>query len=253
MDQSDQSKKFSLPIVAHEKHYVHYTGMQTVEPERDFTKDQPDYAENLAKELSATLQGEVRFDTGSRGQLLHGRLELSAGAHRGSGAQRRTRCHRDGAALPGVRRTLDLSRRRHQSSRTDHQRRGDPRFLKYMDKVLEIDPETETATIQPGCNLDTLRFKAQDEHNLTFGPDPATHSRNTLGGMIGNNSCGIHSVMAQFYGHGPLTVHQVASLDILTYDGERMTVGATSDEELQNIIAAGRAQRADLRRLEEVA
>ena len=57
--------------------------------------------------------------------------------------------------------------------------------------------------------------------------------------MIGNNSCGIHSVMAQFYGHGPLTVNQIESLDILTYDGERLTVGATSSEELSSIIAAG--------------
>ena len=65
------------------------------------------------------------------------------------------------------------------------------------------------------------------KHGLTFGPDPATHSRNTLGGMIGNNSCGIHSMMAGE------TVDNIDELDIVTYDGTRMTVGATSDEELR--------------------
>ncbi len=80
------------------------------------------------------------------------------------------------------------------------------------------------------------------EHGLTFGPDPATHDRNTLGGMIGNNSCGVHSVMSEFYGPGPLTVDQVVELDILTYDGTRMTVGATTEDELERIIAGGDAR-----------
>ncbi len=89
--------------------------------------------------------------------------------------------------------------------------------------------------VEPGCNLDVLRDAAA-EHGLTFGPDPATHDRNTLGGMIGNNSCGVHSVIAEFYGPGPLTVDQVVELDVLTYDGHRITVGATSDEELDRIV-----------------
>ena len=84
-------------------------------------------------------------------------------------------------------------------------------YSKYMNRVLAIDATTRTARVEPGCNLDELRGQAK-AHGLTFGPDPATHSRNTLGGMIGNNSCGVHSVMAQFYGPGPLTRHQVRSL-----------------------------------------
>ena len=51
------------------------------------------------------------------------------------------------------------------------------------------------ATVEPGCILDDLR-DAAEAHGLTFGPDPSTHNRNTLGGMVGNNSCGVHSVMA---------------------------------------------------------
>src|SRR6185312_5960226 len=80
--------------------------------------------------------------------------------------------------------------------------------------------------------LDQLR-DAAEQHHLTFAPDPSTHTHNTLGGMIGNNSCGVHSVM------GGKTVDNVESLDVLTYDGVRMTVGPTSDAELARIEAAG--------------
>lgn len=64
-------------------------------------------------------------------------------------------------------------------------------FSKYLNRVVSIDPEARTAVVEPGCNLDHLRSAAA-EHGLTFGPDPATHNRNTLGGIIGNNSCGVH-------------------------------------------------------------
>jgi FAD/FMN-containing dehydrogenase len=68
-------------------------------------------------------------------------------------------------------------------------------FSKYMAQILEIDPIKRIARVQPGVVLDQLR-NAAEKHHLTFAPDPATHSRCTLGGMIGNNSCGVHSVMA---------------------------------------------------------
>ena len=68
-------------------------------------------------------------------------------------------------------------------------------FSKYMGKILELDPERRIARVQPGVVLDHLR-NAAEKHHLTFAPDPATHSHCTLGGMIGNNSCGVHSVMA---------------------------------------------------------
>ncbi len=68
-------------------------------------------------------------------------------------------------------------------------------FSKYMARIVEIDPQRRLARVEPGVILDDLR-NAAEKHHLTFGPDPATHSRCTLGGMIGNNSCGVHSVMA---------------------------------------------------------
>jgi FAD/FMN-containing dehydrogenase len=74
---------------------------------------------------------------------------------------------------------------------------------------------------------------------LTYGPDPATHNHCTLGGMLGNNSCGIHSVMGEFYGAGSRTSDHVESMDILTYDGQHLRVGATSDEELARILHSG--------------
>ncbi|HJV54195.1 MAG TPA: FAD-binding oxidoreductase, partial [Noviherbaspirillum sp.] len=103
-------------------------------------------------------------------------------------------------------------------------------FSKYLNKILEIDREAKTATVQPGLVLDDLR-DAAGKFGLTFAPDPATHTHNTLGGMIGNNSCGPHSVM------GGETVHNVIELDIVTYDGTRMTVGETSDEQLREILS----------------
>ena len=79
-----------------------------------------------------------------------------------------------------------------------------------------------------------LRLQAQAApHGLRYGPDPSTHTRCTVGGMIGNNSCGAHSVMAG------KTVENIEALEILTYDGLRMWVGPTTDDELANIIAAG--------------
>ena len=86
------------------------------------------------------------------------------------------------------------------------------------------------------------------KHGLTFGPDPATHDRNTLGGMIGNNSCGVHSVMAEFYGPGRSPSIRSIELDILTYDGHRMTVGPLSEESSTQVIAAGGAPGRDLPR-----
>src|SRR5437660_5845490 len=101
-------------------------------------------------------------------------------------------------------------------------------FSKYMCSILEIDPTKQLARVEPGVVLDHLRNTAE-KHKLTFGPDPATHDRCTLGGMIGNNSCGVHSVMAG------KTDDNIEQLDILTYEGVRMKVGATGRTELENI------------------
>jgi FAD/FMN-containing dehydrogenase/Fe-S oxidoreductase len=111
-------------------------------------------------------------------------------------------------------------------------------FSKYMHRVVSIDPETRLAVVEPGCILDHLREEA-GKHSLTFGPDPATHDHNTLGGMIGNDSCGVHSIMAG------RTADNVHALDVLTYDGLRLTIGPTSPAELNAILAAG-GRRAEL-------
>jgi FAD/FMN-containing dehydrogenase/Fe-S oxidoreductase len=111
-------------------------------------------------------------------------------------------------------------------------------FSKYMNEIVEIDANRRRVRVQPGCVLDDMR-DALGKHGLTYGPDPSTHNRCTLGGMLGNNSCGVRSVMAEFYGPGARTSDHVESLEILTYDGLRLRVGATSDEELARLVHAG--------------
>ena len=111
-------------------------------------------------------------------------------------------------------------------------------FSKYMARILEIDPARRSARVQPGVILDHLRAEAE-KHQLTFAPDPATHDRCTLGGMIGNNSCGVHSIMAG------KTDDNIESIEILTYDGHRMHVGATSEEDFSRIVGEG-GRRAEI-------
>ncbi len=105
-------------------------------------------------------------------------------------------------------------------------------FSKHLRHILSLDPVSQLARVQPGLVLDTLRTEAE-KHDLTFAPDPATHSRCTLGGMIGNNSCGVHALM------GGKTVDNIEELEILLYDGTRMRVGRTTEEQLSDIIAEG--------------
>jgi len=90
-------------------------------------------------------------------------------------------------------------------------------FSKHLRRIVELDPDRRLARVEPGLVLDRLRERAE-EHDLTFGPDPATHSRCTLGGMLGNNSCGVHSIIAG------VTADNVESLDVLLYDGSRLRV-----------------------------
>ena len=189
----------------------------------------------LVAALSAQVQGEVRFDAGSRavysadasnyrqvpiGVVLprsaedieavlrvcreHGVPVLP----RGGGTSQNGQC-------VNVAVVLDCSR--------------------HMNKVLSVDAASRTALVQPGTVCDALKAEAEKQ-GLTFGPDPATHSRCTLGGMIGNNSCGAHSVMAG------KTVENIEALEVLTYDGARFWVGPTPEDELAAIIARGGRQ-----------
>ena len=118
---------------------------------------------------------------------------------------------------------------------------------KYLDRVLCVDAAARMARVEPGAVCDALR-EAAERHGLTFAPDPATHSRCTLGGMIGNNSCGPHSVMAG------KTVENIVRLEVLTYDGARFWCGPTDDAEYRRIVSLGGRQAeiyAGLRRIAE--
>src|SRR5271156_2867270 len=105
-------------------------------------------------------------------------------------------------------------------------------FSKYMNGMGAIDPKTRTVRVQPGIVLDRVR-DAAEKFSPPFAPAPATHSRCTIGGMIGNNSCGVHALM------GGKTVDNIESLDLLLYDGTRLTVGPTTESELGAFIAGG--------------
>jgi FAD/FMN-containing dehydrogenase/Fe-S oxidoreductase len=98
-------------------------------------------------------------------------------------------------------------------------------WSKYLHRVLEVDPQARFARVQPGTVLDDLR-EAAERHQLTYGPDPATHNHCTLGGMLGNNSCGVHAQMAG------KTVDNTEELDVVTYDGVRLRAGWMTEADL---------------------
>ncbi|HUO14108.1 MAG TPA: FAD-linked oxidase C-terminal domain-containing protein [Verrucomicrobiae bacterium] len=177
-----------------------------------------DAAHDLAQSLRAQIRGDVRFDNGTRalyatdgsnyrqvpiGVVLprdNDDVLAAISICREFGAP--LLCRGAGTSLAGqccnVAVILDFSR--------------------YMNQILEIDPARRIARVQPGVVLDQLR-NAAEKHHLTFAPDPATHDRCTIGGMIGNNSCGVHSVMAG------KTDDNIDKLDVVTYDGLRLRVG----------------------------
>jgi FAD/FMN-containing dehydrogenase/Fe-S oxidoreductase len=216
----------------------------TARPRGHPIASQPRQARSLADELSRRIRGEVRFGDGDRAlyatdasnyrQLPIGvviprdvedMVEAVAVARernapilvRGGGTSLAGQCCNEAVVI-------DAS--------------------KYVNRVLEIDAANRRARVEPGTVLDDLRNAARP-HGLTFGPDPATHDHNTLGGMIGNDSCGVRSVMAEFYGPGARTAESVEELEILTYDGLRMRVGATTDEGYKRILAEG-GRRAEI-------
>src|ERR671936_1385189 len=167
---------------------------------------------SLGRELAAAIDGEVRFDSGGRAlyatdlsiyrQVPIGvvlprtvddivRTVEICGAHdapilgRGGGTSLVGQCTNEAVVI-------DCS--------------------KYLNRILEIDPEKKLARVEPGVVCDDLKFAAE-EHGLTWGPDPATHQYATVCGMLGNNSCGVHSVLTEFYGGGsrPATATPISS------------------------------------------
>ncbi len=111
-------------------------------------------------------------------------------------------------------------------------------MTKYFKQIVEIDAGLRLARVRPGLVLDELRSETA-KHGLNFGPDPATHSRCAIGGMLGNNSCGVHSLLAVKHGFGMRTSDNTHELDVLTYDGVRLRVGETPPDALDRILREG--------------
>jgi FAD/FMN-containing dehydrogenase/Fe-S oxidoreductase len=109
---------------------------------------------------------------------------------------------------------------------------------KYLTGIGELDIERKLVAAEPGVINEVLN-KHTGQHGLVFGPDPSTHSRCVIGGNIGNNSCGVHSIQSQLYGPGPRTSDNTHALEIVTYDGERFWVGNGEEDKLDEIIAMG--------------
>ena len=105
-------------------------------------------------------------------------------------------------------------------------------WSKYCNRLISVDPEAQTCVVEPGIVLDELNAQLEP-YGLEFGPRPSTHSHCALGGMIGNNACG---ATAQRSGK---TDENIVGLEILTHGGTRWWAGPTSDEELEAILAQG--------------
>ena len=189
-------------------------------------------AAELERELRRTIRGEVRFDPGSRALYAtdasnYRQVPIGVVVPRDEDDVRATVTACRGLGAPILARGAGTSLAGQSCNVAvvlD--------FTKYLNGILEIDFEKRLARVQPGVILDTLRSLAEQKQ-LTFGPDPSTHSRCSLGGMIGNNSCGTHSLIAG------KTVDNVHELNILLYDGTELTVGAASESELDAIIKEG--------------
>lgn len=113
-------------------------------------------------------------------------------------------------------------------------------WSKYCTRVESVNAETGVAVVEPGIKLDVLNDRLRSS-GWMVGPKPSTHVSCTIGGMIGNNSCGS---TAQAYGK---MVDSVRRLEVLTYDGARMWVGQNDDDEFARIVAEG-GRRAEIYR-----
>src|SRR5690349_3517744 len=201
-------------------------------------------AAELEKELQKTVNGEVRFDRGSRALYAsdasnYRQIPIGLVIPRDSDDVIATvaACKKYGApVLPRGAGTSLAGQCCNVAVVLD--------FTKYMNRILEIDPVRRFARVQPGVVLDSLRNRAE-VHRLTFGPDPSTHSRCTLGGMIGNNSCGTHSLLAG------KTVDNVEELSVLLYDGTRLVVGANTVDAIGDDVGRGGEIRSRLMALRD--
>jgi FAD/FMN-containing dehydrogenase/Fe-S oxidoreductase len=195
---------------------------------------------DLAADLTARVAGEVRFDAGSRAAYATDAsnyrqppigvvvpYEISAGVEalavcaehgvpvlsRGGGTSLAGQCCNTAVVID---------------------------WSKYCNRLVSIDPERRRVVTEPGACLDDVN-EALEPHGLMVGPRPSTHAACTIGGMIGNNSCG---ASAQAYGK---MVDSVVRLEVVTYDGARFWVGETSDADYETVMRAG-GRRAEIYR-----
>ena len=200
----------------------------------------------LATELRGRIKGEVRFDAGTRAIYAHDSSnyrQVPFGVVVPKDSEDVVAaievCRRHGApVLPRGCGTSLSGETTNVAVVVD--------TSKYMRGILEVNPDEGYARVQPGVVRDQLSDMTEERYGQVFAPDTSTHEYATLGGMIGNNSCGVHSVMAG------RTSDNVEELEILLYDGTRMKVGPTSEEELERIIGEGGRKGEIFRRLKEL-
>lgn len=199
----------------------------------------------LADDLRRHVRGDVRFDAGSRALYAtdasnYRQVPIGVVVPRDMADVEAAvaACRRHGAPLVGRGAGTSLAGQCCNAAVVLD-------FSRHLNRVLEIDPERRLARVEPGVVLDDLRAQAS-RHGLTFGPDPATHAWCTLGGMIGNNSCGTHSLTTG------RTSDNVEELEVLTYGGLRLRVGATPEPELARRIRSGGRQGEIYRRLRDL-
>ena len=210
----------------------------TAQPGDRRTPPLPGYAASLARDLRRSMAGEVRFGAEARALYAYDasifrQVPIGVVMPRDAADAEAALdvCRRHGAPVLGRGCGTGLAGQTVNAAVVFD-------FSKYMNGLVQLDAGRNQARVQPGLICDELN-KAAKAAGLAFGPDPATHDHATLGGMIGNNSCGTHSVLSALYGPGPRTSDNIDELDVLTYDGTRFRAGPTSDAELAQIIAAG--------------
>lgn len=109
---------------------------------------------------------------------------------------------------------------------------------KYLTRIGETDVRRRMVTVQPGAINEQVNLHT-GKQKLIFGPDPSTHAYCTIGGNVGNNSCGVHSVQSQFYGPGPRTSDNVHAMKVVTYGGDAFYVGVGEEAQLDRVIREG--------------
>jgi FAD/FMN-containing dehydrogenase/Fe-S oxidoreductase len=204
-----------------------------------------DKAKALAKDLAGVVRGEVRFDAGSRA-LYASDLSAYRQVPIGVVVPRDAddvvaaveACRAHGAPVLGRGGGTSLGGQTCNVAVVVD-------FSKYMNRLLDVDEERRVARVEPG--LVGMHFRqATAGLGLTWAPDPATFEYCTLGGMIVNNSCGVHSTMLGMEGRSSDSVEE---LDVLTYRGERLRVGRGEEglpAELRDKLVALRDRHADL-------